>query len=55
MDRYLRDAWPLAWKKLLKIECIVDCTSNSIPPGIEYRITITDAGRRALEAQEPKP
>ena len=47
----LRDAWPLAWKRLVRIEALLDCASNTIPPETTYRITITDKGRDLL-AQE---
>src|SRR5690348_4907830 len=45
---HLRDAWPLAWKGWLNIECIVTCNSNSIPPATRYLISLTERGRQAL-------
>ncbi|WP_211662716.1 hypothetical protein, partial [Klebsiella pneumoniae] len=49
----LTRAWPLAWKGWLTIECILTCSSNSIPPRTAYRIRITSKGRAVLAgAQE---
>lgn len=50
-DMELGSAWPLAWKGWVKIECRVDMTGNSIPPGTEYTITLTDRGRKVLRGQ----
>lgn len=47
-DLYLNDAWPLAWKGWLTIECVMVCNGNSVPPETNFRITLTDAGRVAL-------
>ena len=49
-DMYLIDAWPLAWKGWLNINCIHRCNSNWVPPQVEYRIEITDEGRKVLAA-----
>lgn len=48
---YLKDAWPLAWKGWVDIECIMRTNSNSIPPETSYRIVLTDKGREVLAAQ----
>lgn len=45
---YLSDAWPLAWKRWVKIEAIINCADNCVPPETHYRITVTDRGRQAL-------
>jgi hypothetical protein len=47
-DMYLRDAWPLAWKGWLNIDCTVRCTDNILPPRVEFRITLTEKGRAVL-------
>ncbi len=47
---HLRDAWPLAWKGWLNIECILKTNSNGVPPETEYRIVLTDKGRDILAA-----
>lgn len=44
----LRDAWPLAWKGWVNIECTVKCNDNCIPPETVYRIVVTDKGRAVL-------
>ena len=49
-DMYLMDAWPLAWRGWLKIVATISCTSNCVPPEIEYRIRLTERGREALAA-----
>lgn len=49
-DLYLTDAWPLAWKGWLNIHCNICCSSNGIPPRIEYRIELSDEGRAALKS-----
>lgn len=56
-DRHfgLIEAWPLAWKGWLDIEAIVKCNSNCHPPETRYRITVTDAGRKALADGEAVP
>jgi hypothetical protein len=46
----LRDAWPLAWKGWVNIECRIRCNSNCVPPETEYWITLTDRGRKVLAA-----
>lgn len=48
--RHLRDAWPLAWKGWVNIECTIKCNSNSIPPETSYCIVLTDKGREVLAA-----
>jgi hypothetical protein len=45
---HLRDAWPLAWKGWVNIECTVICNSNWVPPESRYRIVLTDMGRKKL-------
>jgi len=45
---HLRDAWPLAWKGWLDIQCIIKTNSNGVPPETEYRIVLTDKGRDVL-------
>lgn len=47
---YLREAWPLAWKGWVNIDCILSTNCNSIPPEAEYRISLTDKGRDVLAA-----
>jgi hypothetical protein len=47
---HLRDAWPLAWKGWVNIECILKTNSNGVPPETEYRIVLTDKGRDILAA-----
>jgi hypothetical protein len=47
---YLHDAWPLAWKGWINIECTIKVNSNGIPPETTYRITLTDKGRELLTA-----
>jgi hypothetical protein len=47
----LRDAWPLAWKGLCRIEARVVCNSNSIPPETSYVITLTEKGRAILDGK----
>lgn len=47
----VRNAWPLAWNGLVDIDVIARLNSNSIPPESQYRITITDKGRRMLESE----
>jgi hypothetical protein len=49
----LRDAWPLAWKGWVDIECTIKCNSNSIPPETNYRITLTEYGRGILNGATP--
>lgn len=44
----LHDAWPLAWKRWVKITALLNCASNQIPPETEYRISLTDRGREVL-------
>ena len=51
-DLYLVQAWPLAWKGWLNIECRICCNSNGIPPRASYIITLTDEGRAAMERSE---
>lgn len=46
---HLRDAWPLAWKGWVDIECIIRTNSNGVPPDSSYRIVLTDKGREVLE------
>lgn len=46
---YLRDAWPLAWKGWVKIECTINCTCISVPPETTYRLTLTEEGREQLK------
>jgi hypothetical protein len=48
--RMLVDAWPLAWKGLVEIECSIKCNSNQLPPATRYRITLTDKGRAMIAA-----
>lgn len=50
---HLREAWPLAWKGWVDINCILKCNSNGIPPESEYRIILTDKGRGILAAASP--
>jgi hypothetical protein len=53
----LLDAWPLAWKGWLNINCTIQCNSNSVPPETDYWIEITDAGRAVLAkaaARDPR-
>lgn len=50
-DLYLTDAWPMAWKGWLDIECRIKLNSNSAPPQSEYRITLTDEGRAILAGE----
>lgn len=38
-------AWPLAWRGLVNIECVIVCNSNNIP---WFRIVLTEAGHSAL-------
>lgn len=45
---HLRDAWPLAWKGWLDIQCIIKTNSNGVPPETAYRIVLTDKGRDVL-------
>ncbi len=47
---HLRDAWPLTWKGWLKIEALLVCNSNHIPPECSYRIRLTDQGQAVLAA-----
>lgn len=54
-DLYLVDAWPLAWKGWLTIECTIVCNSNSCPPETRYRIALTDAGRAMIADGENVP
>jgi hypothetical protein len=51
---HLKDAWPLAFggKAWVRIECILVCTDNTIPPHADYRIVITDRGLKALAEHE---
>lgn len=49
---HLADAWPLAWRGWLDIKCIIRCNSNVIPPETEYRIEITDEGRKVITEEE---
>lgn len=49
---HLRDAWPLAWKGWLDIQCIIKTNSNGVPPETEYRIVITDRGRDVLREND---
>lgn len=51
-DLHLIEAWPLAWKGWVTIECTIVCNSNSIPPETRYQITLTDAGRAAIRDGE---
>lgn len=44
----LRDAWPLAWKGLVDIECYITCTGGFIPPETRYRVTLTNKGRERI-------
>lgn len=53
-DRLLTDAWPLAWKGLVDIECRIQCNSNQTPNPTSYRITLTEKGR-AMIADAPPP
>lgn len=43
---YLRDAWPLAWKGWVNIECRLKCNGNSSET--DFHIALTDKGRAAL-------
>jgi hypothetical protein len=45
---HLRDAWPLAWKGWVNIECRVICNSNWVPPESHYRIILTERGKAKL-------
>lgn len=47
-DFELIEAWPLAWKGLVKIEANINVASNVVPPETKYRITLTDKGRALL-------
>lgn len=49
----LPDAWPLAWKGLVRIEAHIVCNSNSIPPETSYTISITEKGLSMLDALIP--
>ena len=49
---YLHDAWPLAWKGWINIECAIKINSNGIPPETTYRITLTDKGREILSTNQ---
>jgi hypothetical protein len=49
-DGSLIDAWPLAWKGWVDIDCTIRCNSNWLPPQTTYRITLTDKGRAVLDA-----
>lgn len=51
-ELYMVEAWPLAWKGWLTIECTIVCNSNSVPPETSYRIMLTDAGHRVLADDE---
>lgn len=53
---YLREAWPLAWKGWVEIECFITTARTSIPPETRYRITLTDKGREILaDAEKTAP
>lgn len=47
-DAYLTDAWPLAWKGWLNIECTTVCNSNCLPQESHYRIVLTEEGHKQL-------
>lgn len=51
----LRRAWPLAWKRLVKIEVTIDCADNTIPPAARYRISLTEKGRELLSITDSAP
>jgi hypothetical protein len=51
-ELHLVEAWPLAWKGWLTIECRINCGSNHVPPETAYLITLTDEGKAALAAAE---
>lgn len=50
---HLRDAWPLAWKGLLHINCTIRCSDNCIPPQTSYQIEIRKKGRELLAEAHP--
>lgn len=52
---YVQEAWPLAWMGLVRIDCIIRCNSNVIPPETDYRIALTERGRKALETGSIEP
>lgn len=45
---YLTDAWPIAWKGWVNIECTIICNSNWVPPQNRFKIRLTDEGRHVL-------
>ncbi len=47
-DAELREAWPLAWKGLVKIEATISVACNSVPPDTHYTISLTDKGRTLI-------
>lgn len=51
-ERHLTEAWPLAWMGWVDITASIRCNSNTIPPEVQYRITVTEKGRLALAAAE---
>lgn len=51
---YLSDAWPLAWKGWVNIECTIIANSNCMPPETRYRIVLTDEGKKILEEQSSR-
>lgn len=52
-ELHLVEAWPLAWKGWLDIQCTIRCNCNTVPPETRYRIELTDEGRAALTSAQP--
>ena len=49
-ELYLTEAWPLAWKGWLDIDCVLACNSNGMRDRVTYIIRLTDEVRKMLSS-----